>query len=142
MVWINSKNFWLLHALLLASAVSLGCSSKPAGPPTVDVKGKLVITKGANIASLYNRDGAIEFESVDLPGTKAYGQLKEDGSFTLTTQKDGIYKEGLVEGTHRVRLLLDEQASQFVHPQFLEFSTSPLTAKVPDEREIVLQVWR
>lgn len=142
MLRTNNEYFWLCHALLLAIATAMGCSNKIEGPPTVEVKGKLVITKGATIASLYNREGAIEFESVDQPGTKAYGELQEDGSFTLTTRTDALYKPGVVPGTHRVRLLLDEQASQFVHPQFLEFSTSPLTAKVPDEREIVLQVWR
>lgn len=132
---------WL--SLIVVTVASSGCSSsQPAGPPTVEVQGKLIITKGANIASLYNREGAVEFQSVEQPGVRAYGELNEDGSFKLTTRKDGVHKSGLVEGTHRIRLLLDDQAAQFVHPQFLEFATSPLIAKVPDDREIVLQVWR
>jgi hypothetical protein len=140
--WISRDHVVAVLAVLVGGSAMLGCSGRPAGPPTVEVKGKLVITQGANISSLYNREGAIEFESVEQPGTKAYGELQHDGSFTLTTHKDGVYKNGVVEGNHRVRLLLDEQAAQFVHPQFLEFATSPLTAKVPDQREIVLQVWR
>ena len=127
----------------LFALVSLGCSSKgPEGPPTVNAPGRVVIARGPTTEELFNRDSAIEFQSIDQPGVRAYGEIQPDGTFRLTTSKDGVRKNGVVEGQHRVRLMLDEQAVEQLAPGFAKFETSGLVAHVSGEQEIVLQVWR
>ena len=120
----------------------VGCDRGPALPSTLPVTGKVVYTKGGTVKTLADRQGMVEFESVDEPGMKAFGALQEDGTFTLTSVKDGGGKEGAVPGTHRVRLYLDEGAARFVAPRFLTFETSGITVKVPSEQPIEIKVWR
>lgn len=66
-------------------------STTPAGS-TVPVKGK-VTYKGQPLT-----EGDVAFEPLDT-GRPANGKVEADGSFTLTTFKDG---DGAVIGTHRV----------------------------------------
>lgn len=60
--------------------------------PTVPVKGK-VIYRGKPLTQ-----GQIVFRPTDA-GREATGQIKPDGTFALTTHKDG---DGAVVGTHKV----------------------------------------
>lgn len=130
-------------AVLLGLGVVIGCSGeKVTGPPTVDVKGKLEFTKGGKVQDLANRSVAIEFQSVEQPQVKAFGEILDDGSFTLTTQVEGKGKPGVIAGSHRVRLNADESATRFVSGKFLRYETSGITVKVPPEGELVIQVWK
>ena len=140
---------WNLRAALLGGLVLLGgslagCGSKPLdGPPTVPVSGKVVFTKNGTLDPIVDRQGAVEFESVDQPGVKAVGDLQADGSFTLSTLVAGGAKTGAVPGQHRVRLLLDERAQQFVAPQFLRFERSGISVTVSEPQAAVeIQIWR
>jgi len=129
--------------LLAASTALTGCGPRvPVGPPTVPVHGKVVFTKGGDVAKLHDTQGVIEFESLDQPGIKAYGTIEQDGSFILGTKFEGGSKAGAVAGKHRVRLNLDETAQSLVAPQFLHFERSKLTVTVPSAEEIVIRVWR
>ena len=56
--------------------------------------------------------------------------------------KDESTGEGLVSGSHRVRLNLDDVAASLVAPQFLEFKTSGITVKVPSDQPLEVKVWR
>ena len=83
--------------LLLASLVFLPCwgcgsDSGQLTGTTIPVKGKVTF-KGKPLTQ-----GEIVFEP-DSAGREAHGPIKSDGSFELTTFKQG---DGAVPGTHRV----------------------------------------
>jgi hypothetical protein len=84
---------WLVACCVLFAACS-GCGSKSDSysAPTVPVKGK-VTYKGKPLTQ-----GEIVFEP-DSGGREAHGPIQPDGSFELTTNKQG---DGTVVGTHRV----------------------------------------
>ena len=74
--------------------VLAGAAGPSSGSPAslIPVKGK-VTYKGQPLAT-----GVVEFEP-DGYGRPGRGQLKSDGTFELTTYKDG---DGVVAGEHRV----------------------------------------
>src|SRR5438552_2327970 len=100
-------DLWLWTGLVFACVLSgaSGCNRRPAGPPgpaTVPVEGKVVFARGGDVKSLYNKQGTIEFESVDQADVKAYGAIQEDGSFKLASvNASGGTSEGAVQGAHR-----------------------------------------
>lgn len=122
----------------------LGCGGPPSaeGPPAEDITGRLVFTKGGDIADLYGCQGSVEFQSVERPDVHAFGEIREDGTFKLATLEDGVGRAGVIEGTHRVRLNLDDSAKNLVAPQFLSFERSGITVKVPSEQPIEIKVWK
>ena len=71
-----------------------GCGANGAGtlPELIPVKGKVTF-KGEPLTN-----GTIRFEPDDY-GRPASGKLKPDGSFVLTTLKEG---DGVIPGHHRV----------------------------------------
>jgi hypothetical protein len=85
----------------LAALVLLACwgcgdgGSKPYVAPTVPVKGK-VTYKGQPVTA-----GNVMFEPIDI-GKEAFGKIQPDGTFTLTSFKDG---DGAVKGVHRVGVI-------------------------------------
>jgi hypothetical protein len=130
-------------ALLLGVGIVAGCGGETVeGPPTVPVKGKIEFTKGGKVQDLSDQSIVIEFQSIEQPEFKAFGEILEDGSFTLTTQVNEKGKPGVVAGSHRVRLNADESAARFVSPKFLTYETSGITVKVPPDGELVIKVWK
>ena len=127
---------------LLAAVLLAGCSG-PAGPATVPVKGKLVFLRGGQAKTLADRQGIIEFASLSQPGVRAFGEIREDGSFELISVQGGAGRAGAVPGEHRVCLRLDATARQFVAPQFLDLQHSRVIANIDAAtKEIVIPVWR
>lgn len=127
---------------LAALALAPGCDS---GPKTHPVKGKVVF-EGGDVKRL--AEGTVVFRSVSQPDLFAYGEIQEDGSFTMATKQTGVKeKPGAVEGEHQVKINLPEgDPEEGVRPiiarQFLDFETSKLRVKVPSEGEITLKVTR
>ena len=78
----------------LCCGVCWGCGTAGGGAHTalIPVKGK-VTYKGKPLAK-----GRIKF-APDGYGRPAFGQLKTDGTFVLTTEKEG---DGVIAGEHRV----------------------------------------
>lgn len=91
-MWIDSRMRILLAALCCGAC--LGCSAAGGGAPTtrIPVKGK-VTYKGQPVAR-----GRIKFQP-DGFGRPAFGPLKSDGTYELTTEKPG---DGVVAGHHLV----------------------------------------
>jgi len=100
------------------------------------------MTKGGTAKTLGERQAMIEFESVDQPGTKAFGEIQEDGSFTLRTLKDGQWKDGAVSGTHRVRINIDDGSAHLINSKFLRYQSSGITVKVPTNDTLEIKVWK
>lgn len=80
----------VLAVLVLLPCWGCGSNAAPQGVPTVPVKGKITY-KGKPLTQ-----GSITFEP-DY-GREAHGAIHPDGTFELTTYKDG---DGAVPGVHR-----------------------------------------
>jgi hypothetical protein len=106
------------------------------------VKGKIEFTKGGKVEDLVDRGIVIEFQSIEQPEVKSFGEILEDGSFTMATQVNEKGKPGVIAGSHRVRLNADESVGRFVSPRFFEYATSGITVKIPPEGELVIKVWK
>jgi len=134
-----------VSAIILGGALVLfaGCGGKAdAGPETVPIQAKLVMTKGGTANELAEAGVAIQLESVEQPGVIAYGAILQDGSIKLATQTPTGEKPGLVPGTHRVRLNADERAAQKFARKFLKYETSGITIKAPSDQPIEISVWK
>ena len=85
----------LFAALAFGGCAGCGSSGAPASVTTlVPVKGKVTL-KGEPLTT-----GTIRFEPDDF-GRAASGKLQSDGTYVLTTNKDG---DGVVPGHHRVSI--------------------------------------
>ena len=122
-VIINRFNAWLMILFLPAF---VGCSSELKTYPT---QGKVV----------YKDDGSpfmgkIYFEAVNAPHTRSMATTKADGSFSLSTVREG---SGSVEGEQVVRVDIDmpdspdfKNRSKVVKLQYLDFMSSPIRVNV------------
>jgi hypothetical protein len=104
------------------------------------LKGKIEFTKGGSAANLSSV--VVEMQSVENPEVKAFGAILDDGTFTMMTQVADKAKEGVVPGTHRVRLNADDSGARYIAPKFLSYETSGLSVKAPSDQEVVLKVWK
>jgi len=140
----NWKSGWALLPAAMIGITLLGCGSKTLeGPATVPVKGKVIFTRNGTVDSIVERQGSVEFESVEQPGVKAVGDIEPDGTFIVRTLVPGGAKPGAVPGQHRVRLYLDERAQQLVAPQFLRFDKSGIAVTVAEpQSDVEIQIWR
>jgi hypothetical protein len=134
--------FKLLFSIVFAGCGGGGPVSDGKGPETVPVNGKVVFQRGGDVKSLADKQGRIELQSVEKPGLIAVGAIAEDGTFTVATITPEGGSLGAVPGNHRVRLNLEENAQSLVAPQFLDFTRSGITIKLPSEQPIEVAVWR
>jgi hypothetical protein len=88
--------FKLATLALFILAPCVGCGEKGAGrlPDLIPVKGKVTL-KGEPLSS-----GTVRFEPDDF-GRPASGKINSDGTFVLSTHKEG---DGVVAGHHRVTI--------------------------------------
>jgi hypothetical protein len=107
-----------LAAFLLGSLA--GCGSTPTAhiAATVPAKGK-VTYKGKPLTK-----GSITFEPE--AGREAHGEIKPDGTFVLSTFKEG---DGAVPGIHRVSVSLTDRT---VPAKFKNASSSGCTVTVEE----------
>jgi hypothetical protein len=98
-----------------------GCGAKGAGasPDLIPVKGR-VFFKGQPLTS-----GTVRFEPDDF-GRPAFGKLQSDGTFVLSTTKDG---DGVVAGHHRVSIADTNLNSQSKPKALLKKYAAALTSK-------------
>jgi hypothetical protein len=87
--------------VLLPSALLFGAGCGAAGPKTAPVTGK-VIYKGQPVPS-----GTVSF--IPASGTAATGEIDADGSFRLTTFRDG---DGAILGLHKVVIVAMQDMSK------------------------------
>ena len=117
---------------MMTLAASLACAGSGCGlagggkaPDLIPVKGK-VTYKGKPLAK-----GTVTFEP-DGFGRQARGELQSDGSFVLSTLKEG---DGVVPGEHRVSVTGVEKslARDRAFTKYASPNTSRLTAEVDRE---------
>lgn len=85
--------------LLLAATVCLtGCGKHPDFlPTTYPVHGKVTRQDGAPL-----HGGMIQFQSQAEPSVTTRGAIRDDGTYSLITMRDGLRAEGAVAGPNRV----------------------------------------
>lgn len=112
-----------LLTVTCCAAVS-GCGSSGGGtlPDLIPVKGK-VTYKGKPVGK-----GVVRFEP-DGVGREASGTIQSDGTFVLTTNKEG---DGVVAGHHRVSIAGTgpTPARELIPKQYTQASTSRLEVDV------------
>ncbi len=111
----------LLAAILLGP--SWGCgggTDRPALSETIPVKGT-VTYKGQPLTG-----GTVEFEPRNA-GRNARGAIRPDGTFVLSTSKDG---DGAVEDLHRVSVLAGPGDKVALPGKYAQPQTSGLKADV------------
>jgi hypothetical protein len=126
-------------ALLAGLALWIGCAGSSDAPPTHPVTGRIHFEHG-DVRQLWDRQGAIQFQSVDQPDVYAFGEIHEDGAFTLTTLKGTEGWPGAIPGKHVGRLNLDEQLQKLVAPKFLDYKKSGIEITVPTSGEVVIKI--
>jgi hypothetical protein len=119
---MRTSAFASIIAAMLALPLCWGCgtSGGPDGSMLVPVKGK-VTYKGKPLT-----DGTITFEPDDF-GRPAHGNIQPDGTFVLTTYKDG---DGAVRGQHRIAVSASAKRGQNV----------PLKLRDPNSSKVVVEV--
>src|SRR5262249_6346271 len=127
-----------------------GCDS---GPKTYPVNGRVEFTDG-DVKKLAGRQVEAMLESE--PTVRAYGEIQDDGRFSLGMHYDGKVRGGAPEGTYQLRILPtdEELAAEAAGPgglpapghrppidrRFLEFSSSDCRFNVPTDGEVLFKV--
>jgi hypothetical protein len=128
----------LLTTLALTGAAGCGAKKYP-------VEGKVVWTDGSPAKELAG--GMVVFESTEAPRS-ARGEVKEDGSFRLTTESPD---DGLLPGHYRVLVSQHRPEPDGItrpppppmDPRFEDFKTSGLEFTIePKKNDVVLKVDR
>jgi hypothetical protein len=83
-------------ALMLSSG---GCNTGPEPPKTYPVEGQVRLKDGTPLPG-----GGIEFRSTIDPSKSTFGQIKEDGTYSLYTIYGNKKVDGAMEGPHRVTI--------------------------------------
>ncbi len=120
--------FTLPIAALVLIGSCAGCGANGAGtmPTLIPVKGHVTF-KGEPLTT-----GTVRFEPTDY-GRAASGKLQSDGSFVLTTLKEG---DGVIPGHHRVYVtdLNPKSKPGPVPKRYTTPTTSKLEAEVSAEK--------
>jgi hypothetical protein len=117
--------FASIMAAATALATCWGCASIAGGPDgtsILPVKGK-VTYKGKPLT-----DGTITFEPNDF-GRPAHGNIQPDGSFVLTTFKEG---DGAVRGHHRIAVNGSVKRGQLLPLKLRDPSSSKVEVEVSE----------
>jgi hypothetical protein len=123
---VLSRRLIALALLVLPLLAAWGCGSSAANLPSlIPVKGK-VTYKGRPLTQ-----GVVRFEP-DGYGRPANGTLGSDGTFVLTTLKEG---DGIVAGQHRVYVTGTGKTvkQELIPKKYTSPNTSKLTADVDTE---------
>jgi hypothetical protein len=132
-------------AVLSGVALAAGCGQ--SGPPTHEVKGKVVYKGKGNINDL--TDGIVSLQSTTNPNSKAVGSIEDDGSFSLGMFHEGKELQGVVAGTYKARIqpprIDDDEGDNPrlpIHRKYLDYDKSGLTFTLPVAGDLVIEVER
>jgi hypothetical protein len=90
----------------------------------------------------------VEFQSTTEPETRGFGQIQSDGSFTISTYRQGESLSGAVEGTHKARLMIDMgdeddrpgKKEWPIERKYTQFENSGWVITVPTDGEVSLKL--
>jgi hypothetical protein len=116
---------WVLAPVFLAPLWGCGIAARGTQAKLIPVKGKITY-KGQPVTK-----GLVTFEP-DGYGRNARGQLQSDGTYVLTTEKEG---DGVVAGHHQVSIsgTGSRLSKELVPKKYTQRTTSKLEADVDAE---------
>ncbi|MHB1559557.1 MAG: hypothetical protein ACYC61_19085 [Isosphaeraceae bacterium] len=124
---MRSVRFIRRLLVVTCCAALCGCGTSGGGkvPDLIPVKGKVTF-KGKPVSK-----GVVRFEPEGV-GREASGTIQPDGTFVLTTHKDG---DGAVAGHHRVSIVGTgpTPARELIPKQYTQASTSKIELDVDAE---------
>jgi hypothetical protein len=140
--FFRRRGAWVALAGLLGILASCG----PSGPKTHPVKGKVVTANADDLKLLAGQ--SVEFQSAAEPETRGFGQIQSDGSFTISTYRQGASLSGAVEGQHKARLMIDlgdddgrPRAKKWPFDRkYTQFENSGWVVTVPTDGEVILKL--
>jgi hypothetical protein len=101
------EHFRVVGSLLIATACWVGCGKRPDPlPTTYPVHGKITYKDGTPA-----RGGMVQFQPEAEPSVTTTGTIENDGTYSLTTKRNGLRAEGAVAGSNRVLLILAPAAA-------------------------------
>jgi len=131
---MQSLRVFLILAVAGVLATAIGCSKGGAAYRTAPVKGK-VIYNGQPVTS-----GGIRLQPIAVPGASesnpgkpAGGEVRSDGTFVLSTYKDG---DGAVVGRHKVSYIPFSKGAETYEDKP---EPSPYLGLVPKEQEVEIK---
>ena len=138
---MSALRLLLLFPLLL---LATGCGS--SGPATHPVRGQIQLGSGdAALLAGHSVEVALETD----PTIRAYGEIREDGSFALETLQAGELQTGALEGKYLARIVLSDddpvqsrRVAAAIDTRALDFKTSGLSIQVPATGAVTLPIVR
>jgi len=135
-----------LRLLLLGPLVLLAAGCGSSGPATHPVKGQVQLAGGdAALLAGHSLEVALASDST----VRAYGEIQEDGTFSLETLHAGEIKSGALAGTYVARIVLSDddpqrarQVAAAIDPHVLDFKASGLSIQVPAAEVVTLPIKR
>lgn len=130
---------YLFRVCLVLSAVGLlvtasGCPKGGAAYKTAPVKGKVVYNgQPVTSGSIHLQPVAVQGAAASNPGQPANGQVQSDGTFVLSTYKEG---DGAVIGKHKVSYIPVSKGAETYEDKP---EVSPYLGLVPKEQEVEIK---
>ncbi len=124
-------------------ALILGCGGS-SGPQTHPVQGKVVYKGKGIIRQLAG--GTVHFQSVADPKLTAFGEIDDEGSFTMGIVHNDKNLTGVPAGKYKARVEPptddDGVPAPVLAPKYRDYDKSGLTFTVPVTGQIVIEVTR
>lgn len=143
---MSHTNLHLRYTLVIIGAAMLAIGCGKSGPVVYPVKGVVVYPNGSPV-----QGGSVEFEALEgeWKGHNARGAIQDDGSFTLTTEKQG---DGAVVGRQRAivrqpypsRMYAPDGKAlphRFIHTKYSNYHASGLEFTIVEgKNELTIEV--
>ena len=140
----TSLHLWYTLVVFGAAMLAVGCGQ--SGPAVYPVKGVVVYPDGSPVSG-----GSVEFEALEgeWKGHNARGAIQDDGSFTLTTEKQGDgavagRQRAIVRGPYPSRMNAIDGKSlprRLVHTKYSNYDTSGLEFTIVEgKNELTIEV--
>ena len=98
----------LIPFCMLVAACLIGCGSRPRPlPATYPVHGKVTCKDGTPVT-----EGVVQFQPSASLSVATAGRIRSDGTYSLTTMRDGLLAEGALAGPNRVIVLIVDKSSR------------------------------
>lgn len=130
--------------LMAALGLMVGCGSDSNVPTTHLVQGRVAFKgKGGRIERLVG--GNVRLQSTSDPDLRAFGEIAEGGTFSVSIYLKDRSLSGVPAGEYRVAVeppAEDDDGPRrlVIHPKYRAFDKSGITIKVPVAGEVVIEV--
>jgi hypothetical protein len=131
---------------MLAGMIATFGSCSQGGPKVHPIKGRVVTARPDDLKSLVGQ--AVELQAEAEPETRGFGPIQPDGSFIISTYRQGKSLDGAIEGSHKARLMIDlgdedgrpTRKKLSINRRYTQFENSGWTVSVPAGGDVILKL--